>query len=427
MNNILTDEERLFLEKHEQQKIKHRASQQAYRTQHQEQIRDYNKRYFEERKKKLNEINEKLLKPASIPTQINIPEIIQPEKIDKRTRKGKKNATHQDIVPSYQTRKDPLSYTSMNDYLNKANKINQIFKNRNLPQPVQAELKKLLNDNQNINQDLILSEMDYLNEDINTTIEKLREVYTNDNTFKSYTNVLSVIASHFKNFNHIYQPLTKIGKFINQKVQEKREQNELDEKDEGKIINIDKDEIMDNLEKLKRIEDRVIYALYMLFPARRLDYRNMKITTETDETKLNHINYLIVSNPLKFIFNDYKTDRIYGKQSFPVPADLGQILNQYIMMKGLKSGDYLFSLLRNKKEAIAESNFSNKIMSVFKKIYGIPITDRFLRMSWATHINNSNLSQAEIKKLTLMMAHSILESGKYRKLLKNKKMIIKSI
>lgn len=89
MNNILTDEERLFLEKHEQQKIKHRASQQAYRTQHQEQIRDYNKRYFEERKKKLNEINEKLLKPASIPTQINIPEIIQPEKIDKRTRKGK--------------------------------------------------------------------------------------------------------------------------------------------------------------------------------------------------------------------------------------------------------------------------------------------------------------------------------------------------
>jgi len=210
MNSILSEEEKAFLAKYEQQKQKHRASQQAYRTSHQEQIKQYNKKYFEEKKKKLNEINEKLLKPTSIPTQINIPEIIQPEKIDKRTRKGKKNATHQDIVPSYQTRKDPLSYTSMNDYLNKANKINVIFKNRNLSQPVQAELKKLLNDNPNLNLDLILDEMDYLKGDIQATIDKLREYYPNDNTFKSYTNILSVITSHFKELHHIYQPLTKL-------------------------------------------------------------------------------------------------------------------------------------------------------------------------------------------------------------------------
>jgi hypothetical protein len=56
--------------------------------------------------------------------------------------------------------------------------------------------------------------MDYLNDDIKTIIDKLREHYPNDNTFKSYTNVLSVISSHFKELHHIYQPLTKVGLFM---------------------------------------------------------------------------------------------------------------------------------------------------------------------------------------------------------------------
>ena len=53
-----------------------------------------------------------------------------------------------DTIPSYQTRQFPLGENSIQDYISKANTINIIFKNRKLPQPVQAELKKLLNDNQ---------------------------------------------------------------------------------------------------------------------------------------------------------------------------------------------------------------------------------------------------------------------------------------
>ena len=122
-----------------------------------------------------------------------------------------------DIIPSYQTRQFPLGANSIQDYISKANTINIIFKNRKLPQPVQAELKKLINDNPNLNLDLILSEMDYLNDNIKPTIDNLRELYPNDNTFKSYTNILSVISSHFKELNHIYQPLAKVGKLVNKK------------------------------------------------------------------------------------------------------------------------------------------------------------------------------------------------------------------
>ena len=217
MNSLLSEEERAFLEKYEQQKKRHSISQQAYRLQHQEQIREYNRKYFEDRKRKLDEINRKIFKSNPIPTYIDVEEISKPIIVDKRSRKGKKQALHMDIVPSYQTRQVPLGETSIKDYISKANKINVIFKNRKLPQPVQAELKKLFNDNPNLNLDLILSEMDYLNDDIKTTIDKLREYYPNDNTLKSNTNILSVISSHFKELHHIYQPLTKVGKLVNKK------------------------------------------------------------------------------------------------------------------------------------------------------------------------------------------------------------------
>ena len=208
MNSILSEEERAFLEKYEQQKKKHRASQQAYRLQHQEQIKKYNKNYFENRKRRLDEINMKILKSNPTPIYIDVEEISRPLKIDKRTKMGKKQALNKDIIPSYKTRQIPLGENSIKDYINKANKLNIIFKNRALPQPVQAELIQLFNDSPNLNLDLILSEMDYLNNDIKTTIDTLREYYPNDNTFKSYTNVLSVISSHFTELNNNYQTLT---------------------------------------------------------------------------------------------------------------------------------------------------------------------------------------------------------------------------
>jgi hypothetical protein len=82
----------------------------------------------------------------------------------------------------------------------------------------------------------------------------------------------------------------------------------VDEGEEGKIISIKPDGIYKNLEKLKSAEDRMIYAVYTLFPARRLDYENMKLTTEMNVNMLNDINYLILSNPKQFCFNDYKTN-----------------------------------------------------------------------------------------------------------------------
>jgi hypothetical protein len=46
-----------------------------------------------------------------------------------------------------------------------------------LPAEVKAELRKLLNDNRNINEELILNEMNYINDNIGNTIDQLRTHY----------------------------------------------------------------------------------------------------------------------------------------------------------------------------------------------------------------------------------------------------------
>ena len=179
------------------------------------------KKKYEDQRTKLNEINKKIVQP----TPINIQQIIvEPPKIDKRTRRGKKiTPTTNDIQPSYETRKTPLEYSTIEDYIKKADILQRIFTTKSLSQQVKAELRKLLNDNTNINELLILNEMTYINNDIEPTIAKLREHYKNDNSFKSYINILAVITSHFKTLDkQIYQTLTKTNIFVNQQVQEVR-------------------------------------------------------------------------------------------------------------------------------------------------------------------------------------------------------------
>ena len=77
--------------------------------------------------------------------------------------------------------------------MRKANILNKLFNGRALSQEVKAELKKLFNDNPNTNNQLILNEMSFINNDIDNTINILRQSYTNNNSFKSYITVLAVI------------------------------------------------------------------------------------------------------------------------------------------------------------------------------------------------------------------------------------------
>jgi len=399
--DILTDKEKQFLIKMEQQKLKHNEAQTKYRLKNQDKLKEYNSNYFKKKQEQEAEIKSKLLKQE--PTKIDIDIITKKEET-------------LDIIPSFKTRKNVLELSTINDYIKKAYIIHKILKNKNLSQNVKNEIYNLLIDNDNINEKLILDEMDYINDDIDKSIYQLRDHYKNDNTFKNYLNILVVITSHFKSIdNNIYQKLTKIVKFINDKIDYSRKNNILDEKDDGKLLDFigNKDVILSNIQKLDNIEDRLIYALYTLQPARRLDYRNMKITIETNDNNLNDINYLKLSNiPYQFVFNDYKTFKTYGKQIIEIDDDLMKIINLYICIKKLKNNDYLFSLNRNIKEIYDVGGFSNKISKIFKKIHKVSISVRFIRMSWSIYIHDLKISVNDKEKLIEKMAHSYDEDQK---------------
>ena len=264
--------------------------------------------------------------------------------------------------------------------------------------------------------------MSYINNIIEPTITKLREHYKNDNTLKGYINVLTVISSHLKILDkNVYQTLTKLNIYLNNKVQEKRKENKIEEGDEDKIIDLDKTNILKNIQRFNNIEDKLIYGLYTLFPARRLEWRLTKITKETNKEKLKDPvnNYLILSNPKRIIFNNYKTYKTYGQQDFLISdKDLNNIIDEYIFKNGLKIDDYLFHLGRDRREVISQPNYSKKISNVFNKIYNIPISIRFLRMSHISYLLNKNPSIKQMEILADYMAHSPDEQGKYKKILK---------
>ena len=156
-------------------------------------------------------------------------------------------------------------------------------------------------------------------------------------------------------------------------------------------------------------------------PSRREDWRLVRLTTETNINKLNNENenYLIINtNPKQVVFNDYKTDRKYGKQVFNIPDDLNQVINKYISMKGLKPNEFLFGLDRDRREHINQGNFSKKISEVFKKVYGIPISLRFLRQSHISNLLKTNPTVKAMKELATAMAHSPEEQKLYNKIIK---------
>ena len=117
------------------------------------------------------------------------------------------------------------------------------------------ELEKLMTDDPNANQSIILREMDYLG-NVEDTIHTLNVIYPNPKSLKSYINVLTVITSHLKVFQQVYQQYTRIGIEINKRIQEKRDDNELNDNEQERTIPLDKPTILKGLEKLKYMREK---------------------------------------------------------------------------------------------------------------------------------------------------------------------------
>ncbi len=136
----LTADEIAFLEKMEKNKQKHREAQAKYRTSKKDVIKEYNKKYYDEQREKLNSKLSKQPK-VSIPTPINIQQIAaSPQNIDRRTRRGKRQNATGEIETTYETRKEPLEYSTIDEYITKADILQRFFTKKSLSPILKAEM-----------------------------------------------------------------------------------------------------------------------------------------------------------------------------------------------------------------------------------------------------------------------------------------------
>ena len=100
----------------------------------------------------------------------------------------------------------------------------------------------------------------------------------------------------------------------------------------------------DNRGLNRPIYEKLVLYLFTYFPPRRiLNYHQMYYPTRTSEVMMEEDkekNYITFDS--KFIFNTYKSAKLYKQKTFDCPIEIYQLINKI----GYKNGDKLFS---NKK------------------------------------------------------------------------------
>jgi len=258
---------------------------------------------------------------------------------------------------------------------------------------------KTLNDNK------VFSSMKFLM-DTKTIIEKIEATGLSLNTQTSYLTAIVAVLSTFPKYSKIYK-LYREKMILNaNKIKAGYATNEKTEKQKESVIELSEViTIRDELDK-----DSIEYLLLSLYtmcaPRRNKDYTEMFIVFDEPNELDTNKNYYVVSEK-QFIFNIYKTAKLYGVQRIDVPDKLSDVLDNWIEKHPMNSEDE-FPLLIDKGKRINVVNGITRILNnVFKKKIGssalrhIFLNDKF------------GESLIERKKIALEMSHSLSTQNQY--------------
>jgi hypothetical protein len=147
--------------------------------------------------------------------------------------------------------------------------------------------------------------------------------------------------------------------------------------------------------------DNLIYNLYTKFPPRRLsDYSNMiYIADPMSIDKGGQHNYVIESDR-KFLFQNYKTCRSFGIQTFQIPDNLWDAIDRYIDEAGISYGDHLLKFGRGKATGDTQS-----LASHLKRIFGGSVDA--IRHAYITRLYRDPAAIYNIEDISLKMGHKI--------------------
>ena len=174
-------------------------------------------------------------------------------------------------------------------------------------------------------------------------------------------------------------------------------------------------------EKLTRKEytlfqDYIMLRTYLTFTWRN-DFAMMKvINSEKDDDGKD--NFLLIKNgtPDKFILNQYKTDRKYGKKSVDIPDKLAKVIKKFLKFN--KSGYFL--TLQDGIRAMTPNGITKAFNRLFQNELGKTISTSLLRHIVISNMraNDPTIKEQERKEKEIQekFMHSSGMNDRYRKI-----------
>ena len=291
--------------------------------------------------------------------------------------------------------------------MNKINKIDEALSNRQLSENSKNLYKRnllKLNDNKEIKNFNFLKNKD----EVLTKIKDLKPT-TQRSYIISICSILRDNTKMKKTYDEYFELLKSYNDTlrVNNEKSTTQEKNWITQEEVLKVHKTLKEDIENSLSKKRKIDKQLfkkllnymILSLYTLIqPRRNKDYSLMRISSNMDDT---NFNYLVIEksrsdfrnprggfdkkNNMKFILNNYKTEKKYHSVEIDIPDDLKQVILLYLKYHPLKLE------LKNKEFNIPflvedgkELKTSTEITKILNKIFDKKISSSMLRSIFLT-------------------------------------------
>ena len=164
------------------------------------------------------------------------------------------------------------------------------------------------------------------------------------------------------------------------------------------------------------LQDYIMLRTYLTFTWRN-DFALMKVINSENEDN-GKDNFLLIKNgiPEKFILNQYKTEKKYGKKSVEIPDKLSKVIKKF--PKFNKSGYFL--TLQDGIRAITPNGITKAFNRLFQNELGKTISTSLLRHIVISHFRASDPTIKEQEKKQQEIENRFMHSGemndRYRKI-----------
>ena len=273
------------------------------------------------------------------------------------------------------------------------NKIDEALSNRQLSENSKNLYKRnllKLNDNKEIKNFNFLKNKD----EVLTKIKDLKPT-TQRSYIISICSILRDNTKMKKTYDEYFELLKSYNDTlrVNNEKSTTQEKNWITQEEVLKVHKTLKEDIENSLSKKRKIDKQLfkkllnymILSLYTLIqPRRNKDYSLMRISSNMDDT---NFNYLVIDkkNNMKFILNNYKTEKKYHSVEIDIPDDLKQVILLYLKYHPLKLE------LKNKEFNIPflvedgkDLKTSTEITKILNKIFDKKISSSMLRNIFLT-------------------------------------------